>query len=425
MRRSSVAAIAVLMAMLPAVASAAPGEPDASFGHDGKQTVFAGGAVATAVAIDHHDRIVIAGYTSTAHPDVALARLTPSGRLDATFGDGGKVVTDLGADDYAFDMAIGSDGGIVVVGERSTPSTDRVFVQRYAPNGTLDLGFGDGGMTVLGFGRRFQTANAVALTPAGRIVIAGSTSNGITSRSAVARFLRDGRLDDTFGDDGRVTTDVSPSGEQLTDVTVQPDGRIVAVGWAEGSLVPSFSAVRYLADGRLDDGFDFDGVARMDVSVGSDKGLGVALQPDGSLVIVGSAAANGRDEWGLVRVGPHGHLDDTFGDGGSLVTRFGPGFDEAAAVSVQRNGRLVVAGSIRNGSDLDMGLLRLKPGGRRDLTFGAGGRVLCDFAGGSDAAWDLTIQTDGKIVVVGEAVIVGVRRFGVARFLSTQRRSPT
>ena len=232
-----------------------------------------------------------------------------------------------------------------------------------------------------GFGRRFQTANAVALTPAGRIVIAGSTSNGITSRSAVARFLRDGRLDDTFGDDGRVTTDVSPSGEQLTErLGEQPDGKIVAVGWAEGSLVPAFLVVRYTGDGRLDDGFDRDGVAKLDVSVGSDKGLGAALQTDGSLVIVDrpplTVEMNGDRS-----VGPHGHLDDTFGHRGLLVTSFGPGYDEAAAVSAQGNGKLVVVGRIRKGAKDDMGLLRLKPGGLHDLTFGAGGRVLCDFAG--------------------------------------------
>lgn len=418
MRRSSVATIVALVTLLPGVASAAPGDLDPFFSHDGKQTAFANGAVATAVAVDRHDRIVLAGYTLTAHPDIALARLTPAGRLDPTFGNRGRVVTDLGADDYAFDLAIGSDGGIVVVGERSTSATDRVFVQRYRPNGSLDPGFADGGTAVTGFGRRLQTASAVVITPAGRIVIAGSTSNGITSRSAIARFLRDGRLDDTFGDDGRVTTDVSPSGEQLTDVLLQPDGKIVAVGWAEGSLVPAFSAVRYMGDGRLDDGFDWDGVARMDVSVGSDKGLGAALQPDGSLVIVGSASAGNRDEWGIVRVGPHGHLDDTFGHRGLLVTGFGPGYDEAAAVAVVGNGKLVVAGRIRNGAKDDMALLRFKPGGKHDLTFGAGGRVLCDFAGGSDAARDLITQVNGKILVVGEAVIDGVRRFGLARYLS-------
>ena len=70
----------------------------------------------------------------------------------------------------------------------------------------------------------------------------------------------------------------------------------------------------------------------------------VALQADGKLVLVGGVSAGGRDEWGVIRLGPHGRLDPTFGDRGTLVTGFGPGFDEANAVAVQSNGKLLVAG---------------------------------------------------------------------------------
>ena len=421
MRRATVAVAAVVivagLGFTPAFA--APGELDPYFSHDGIQTAFPNGAVADAVAIDHHDRIVVAGYTLADHPDIALARFTPSGRLDPTFGEGGKVITDLGANDYAFDLAIQDDGGIVVVGERQAASTDRMVVQRYRPNGTLDPDFGDGGTVLTGFGRRFQSANAVAIAPAGRIVVAGSTSNGITSRSAVARYLTDGRLDRSFGDDGRVTTDVSSSGEQLTDVAVQPDGRIVAAGWAELSLVPAFDAVRYATDGSLDPSFHGDGVVRVDVSPGADKAFGLALQPDGKIVLVGATAAGGRNEWGLVRLGPRGRLDPTFGVGGRVVTSFGPGYDEADAVAVQANGKLVVAGRIRSDTQDDIGVMRFKPGGGHDRTFGAGGRVLTDVAGRSDAARDVVIESNGKIVVVGEAAIDRIRRFVVARYRVT------
>lgn len=399
------------------VARADPGQLDTFFSHDGIQTAFPNGGVAYAVAIDHHDRIVVAGSTLGAHPDVAIARFTPGGRLDPTFGAGGKVVTDLGANDYAFDVAIQDDGGIVVVGERGTAAADRFFVQRYRPNGTLDPGFANGGTALTGFGRRFQSASAVAITPKGAIVVAGSTSNGITSRSAVARYLPDGRLDRGFGRDGRVTTEVSPSGEQLTDIAVQPDGRMVAAGWAEVSLVPVFSAVRYTKDGRLDPTFDGDGIARVDVEPGADRARAMALQDDGKLVLAGGVSASGRDEWGLIRLGPRGHLDPTFGTHGRLVTDFGPGFDEAYAVAVQANGRLLVAGRIRETSKDDIGVLRLKPGGGHDRTFGAGGRVLTDVAGGSDAARDLTIASNGKIVVTGEATVDGIRRLVLVRYL--------
>jgi uncharacterized delta-60 repeat protein len=409
----------LVVALIRPVARADPGQLDTFFSHDGIQTAFPNGAVAYAVAIDHHDRIVVAGSTLDPHPDIALARFTPGGRLDPTFGSGGKVVADLGANDYAFDVAIQDDGGIVVVGEREAPASDRFVVQRYRPNGTLDPGFANAGTALTGFGRRFQSANAVAITPGGRIVVAGSTSNGITSRSVVARYLGDGRLDRSFGGDGRVTTDVSPSAEQFTDLVIQPDGRIVAAGWAEVSLVPVFTAVRYTSDGRLDRSFDGDGISRVDVSTGADRANAIAETNDGRLVLAGAASAGGRAEWGVIRLGPRGHLDPTFADRGRLVTDFGPAFDEANAVAVQDNGKMLLAGRIREGTKDDIGVLRLKPGGGHDRTFAAGGRALTDVAGGSDAARDLTIASNGKIVVVGEATIDRVRRSVVVRYLSS------
>jgi uncharacterized delta-60 repeat protein len=418
-RRFTLIAVAAIIALTAPPAQAHPGTLDTFFSHDGIQTAFASGAVGYALAIDHHDRIVVAGSTLAAHPDIALARFTPGGRLDPTFGHGGKVVTDLGANDYAFDVAIEDDGGIVVVGERRAPASDRFVVQRYRPNGTLDPGFANAGTALTGFGRRSQGAGAVAIAPGGRIVVVGSTSNGITSRSAVARYLIDGQLDRSFDGDGRVTLDVSSSAEQLTDVTIQADGRIVAVGWAEVSLVPVFCAVRLTTDGRLDPGFAGDGIARVDIAQGADRARAVARQTDDKLVVVGGVSDSGRDEWGVIRLGPHGRLDPTFGDHGKLVTDFGPGFDEASAVAVQDNGKLLVAGRIREDDRAkdDIGLLRLKPGGGHDRTFAAGGRARTDVAGGSDAARDLTIASNGKIVMTGEATVEKIRRLVVARYL--------
>ena len=417
MRRTALIAVTLVLALIAPPARANPGQLDPFFSHDGIQTAFANGAVAYAVALDHHDRIVAAGSTLGAHPDIALARFTPGGRLDPTFGQGGKVITDLGANDYAFDVAIQDDGGIVVVGERDAAASDRFVVQRYRPNGTLDPGFANAGTALTGFGRRFQSANAVVITPGGRIIVAGSTSNGITSRSAVARYMPDGRLDRDFGGDGRVTTDVSPSGEQFTDLAIQPDGRIVAAGWAEVSLVPVFSAVRYTTDGRLDPTFDGDGISRVDVAPGADRANALALQSDGKLVLAGGVSAGGREEWGLIRLGPRGRLDPTFATKGRLVTDFGPGFDEANAVAVQDDGKILVAGRIHEGNKDDIGVLRLKPSGGHDRTFAAGGRTLTDIAGGSDAARDVAIAPNGKIVVTGETTVQRIRRFVVARYL--------
>ena len=237
----------------------------------------------------------------------------------------------------------------------------------------------------------------------------------------MARYLTDGRLDRAFGGDGRVTTDVSPSGEQFTDVA-RAARRADRRGGVGGGVAGAGVRRGAIHDGRP---------ARPDVRrrrhrrastspPGADRARAIARQrATGSSCSPAASSASGRDEWGLIRLGPRGHLDPTFADHGRLVTDFGPGFDEAQGVAVQANGKLLVAGRIREGTKDDIGVLRLKPGGGHDRTFGAGGRALTDVAGGSDAARDLTIASNGKIVVAGEATVDRIRRFVVVRYLAS------
>jgi uncharacterized delta-60 repeat protein len=170
----------------------------------------------------------------------------------------------------------------------------------------------------------------------------------------------------------------------------------------------------------VDPSFNEDGTVRFSVSDGADRAAALALEPDGGVVLAGYAAAGGQDEWGVSRLGPHGHLDPSFGDRGVMVTSFGGGFDEASGVAVQPNGKIVVVGRVHTSeSATDIGVLRLKPTGGRDRTFGHGGRVLTDVGGASNEAHALVIQKDEDIVVAGDAIVNGTRRFVAARYLST------
>jgi uncharacterized delta-60 repeat protein len=410
-----------LFVALPCPATAAPGDADSFFGGDGRQTAFPAGASGYAVAIDHHGRIVVAGYTLKGEPDIALARFTPGGRLDPTFDGDGKVLTDLGGNDYAFDLAIDPDGMIVVAGERDA-SRDTFAVVRYRPNGSLDPTFGNGGVVLTSFGRRFQSANAVALGRGGAIVVAGATSNGSTSRSAMARYRTDGRLDRTFGRNGKVTTDLSPSDERFEDVAVLSDGRVLAAGYAEVGLIPAFSVARFLPEGRLDRDFGrgSGGFTTMSVSPGSDIAHALVVQPDGRIVLAGYAAAAGADEWGLARLGPKGRLDAEFGGGDGIAnTSFGAGYDYAFGLAIQANGKLVVAGRAHGeGGRDDMAVVRLKPRGGIDHSFGEDGLASIDFFGAADLGRDVIIQENGKVVIAGECIANGKRRMAVARIRS-------
>jgi uncharacterized delta-60 repeat protein len=422
MRSSRLCALAVACALIatavPAFA-AAPGSLDPTFGNGGKATALSKGGVGYAVAVDARGRVVVAGYTLSTQPDFAVARFLSNGTLDTSFGDMGRAVTDLGGADYAYDMALQPDGKIVLAGQRTLNGQSKIALVRYTANGRLDANFGGGdGITLTGFGKAQQAANAVIVTPDGKIVVAGYTSGGTNARSAIVRYTSVGGLDHSFSGDGRVSFDLSASDEQFQDLAMRQGG-YVAAGYAEVNLVPAFDAARITPSGRLDTNFSKNGYVTTDVSNGPDQGYALLLQPDGKIVVTGHAGNNGRDDWGTVRYLPGGGIDKTWGAGGRVVTSFGGGFDSAYGAGLQQNGRIVVAGRVsRPGGSSDFGLVRYMSNGTLNLKFGADGKVFTDFGGGADGAQDVIIRdANGKILAAGDATKSDVRHLAVARYV--------
>ncbi|MFJ3877761.1 calcium-binding protein [Streptomyces sp. NPDC090077] len=214
-----------------------------------------------------------------------------------------------------------------------------------------------------------------------------------------------GDLDPLFGGgDGIVVTDLSYY-EDVQDMVLQPDGRIITVGGvtpAEGGEDGSdFSLLRYTADGSPDPSFGTGGVVRTHLSP-DDAGHAVALQSDGRIVVAGiSTAEEDGVSWGrftVLRYLADGTPDTSFGDGGRVFPDFGRG-TAARAVRVLADDRILVAGAARG----DFALARLLPGGAPDAAFGDGdGLVTTAFAGGGASVQDLALASDGRIVAVGQ-----------------------
>jgi uncharacterized delta-60 repeat protein len=424
MRRRRFAAVSIVPALVLVAALSVPAHADAGklddfFSGDGKATAFANGANGYAVVVDAKGLIVVAGSTQGAHPDFAVARFLPNGTPDKEFSKDGRVTTDLGGADYGFDLAVQDDGKIVVAGERDEKPSTSFAIVRYMPKGGLDKDFGGGdGIVLTDFGKRFQGANAVVVYPNGNIAAGGFVSNGSTGRWAIARYGPRGVLDKTWGKDGRVTVDLSPSDESIRDLLLAPGGKLIGVGYAEAGMIPQFAVARFRPKGTLDPDFGDKGKKLTDVSKGSDIGYGGALQPDGKIVVVGYANNGGKADWGLVRYGPKGHLDKDFGGDGKVVTKMTNGYEFAAAVAIQADGRLVVAGrATQKGTSDNFGVFRYKPGGALDPSWSGNGKVFTDFGSGNDTARDVAIQENGKIVVAGDGQIDGTHRMAVARYL--------
>lgn len=237
------------------------GRPDPRFGEGGSLLVGdpRRRIVCTDLALRDDGDIVIAGYGSA---DFIALRYRADGAPDASFGDAGIArasFVDLGfPESAAFDMAVQDDGKIVIAGraidQRPWPMRSRFALVRYGQDGRLDAGFGDGGRVLTSFAdfSRFDAeGSTVAIQPDGRIVVAGGLAGEYAV--AMARYLPDGRLDPSFGQGGRLASydDLNRGGAQLT---VQADGRLLMTRGLLG-VEHDTTVVRYLADGRIDPSF--------------------------------------------------------------------------------------------------------------------------------------------------------------------------
>ena len=157
-------------------------------------------------------KIVVVGLVVTdglAGEDFALARYNADGSPDASFGNGGRVTTDIGGTDEARAIALQADGRLIVGGlsiSRTSPPSSDFALARYNTDGVLDVTFGDEGKVITRFGGPGEGVSAMAVRPDGRIIAVGTASTGSTEAFALARYDVDGTLDGTFGAGGTATS---------------------------------------------------------------------------------------------------------------------------------------------------------------------------------------------------------------------------
>jgi uncharacterized delta-60 repeat protein len=405
--------LAFVIALLLAVSVAAGGghgSLDRSFGRGGKVTtaMSPGGAGVFAVAIQSGGKLVAAGSSGQEPNNVwALARYLANGRLDPSFGTGGKVTTQFGQTVFA--LAIQEDGKIVAGG---TGGASRYVLARYSPNGTLDRSFGTGG-TVTTFS---PGVDALAIQKDGKIVAAGGGDKASNQVFALARYNPNGTLDRSFGTGGKVTTAIGTDAVPL-DLVIQPDGKLVAAGWGGDLSQVGFALARYRADGTLDPSFGRGG--KVTTAFGSlAEGHALVIQPDGKIVAAGEKGA-APSTFALARYNPNGTLDRSFGRGGKVTTTIASDRGVSDLV-IQPDGKLVAAGSrVEAGSiNYDTGpvLVRYNPNGTLDRSFGTGGTVTT-IGPVPTAAVALAIQKDGKLVAGGDSTIRSHPVFALWRYL--------
>jgi uncharacterized delta-60 repeat protein len=323
---------------------------------DGTNKVLAAGTVVSTVS---HQNVI--------NNDFGLARYTASGALDPTFGTKGKVITDLGGNgDWVRGMAVDGSGRILVAGVSDASGVNTAVLVRYTANG-LDTTFGNGGKLVTNI-QLINGGDGVALQADGKIVLAGNKIDSATHsyEFCVARFNANGTADTTFGTGGQVATHVG--GDDWTGgVTIDSSGRILIAGYDEGDFTNGYYLLRYTPNGALDAGFGSVGVATLANPAGwrivsGYMVVGVAVQANGQIVVGGNLGdvQQGQEYVTAVRANPDGTLDTGYGDGGWASTVVGT-TGEALAMTLQPDGRLVLAGYTHpttNSRPVDVTLVR-------------------------------------------------------------------
>ena len=376
------------------------------------------------VTVQSDGKIVVAGTSNSGgNYDFAVVRYHANGTLDTSFNGTGTLLTNIGgvSIDQGNSVTVQADGKIVVAGYSTSGGSNNFAVVRYNANGSLDTGFNGTGtlVTDIGIGSN-DGGNSVTVQPDGKIVVAGYSTSGGSNNFAVVRYTANGSLDTSFNGTGNRVTDIgSGSNDWGSSVTVQADGKIVVAGTSNSGGNYDFAVVRYNVDGSLDPGFNGTGTRVTDIGSGSnDWGNSVTVQADGKIVVAGDSSSDGTSTFAVVRYNADGTLDTGFNGTGTLVTGIGNSiWEEGSSVTVQADGKIVVAGYTLSDGSENFAVVRYNANGSLDTSFNGTGKLVTDIGSGSaDRGRSVTVQADGKIVVAGYSDSGGSNDFAVVRY---------
>jgi len=319
------------------------------------------------------------------------------GQLDTTFAGDGVKRLDFGRTDYALSAFVDDRGALTIGGAASLPLPDRVAAARLRPNGRIDTTFGDDGKTTIRPGADGTYVAAWASDSFGRLLVLGGreTSQFANNAFYLMRLTRNGRLDMRFGDDGLVNGRLGSGFNEMQDVLALPTGRILILGSVDGSSIVK----AYSAHGAHDRAFGTNG----EIRIAGLRAAALLYQPSGRILIVGARTQRRLTVDGLT---PSGQTDEAFGVNGratvSISGSTGSVFVPPGAAALSANGEIVVGAELESNFELDTIVATFKPDGRVNRAFGDGKGWRRFNLGAADGPNAIVPLQDGRLVVVGD-----------------------
>ncbi len=349
------------------------GSFDTTFGINGRINVHPGSFCSLGdIALQPDGKIIVGGNVSDTTTNnrggFLLIRYLPNGTLDSTFGNNGMVKT-YPQTYYSLSLTciiIKPDGKIVAGGSISSIAfTEDPFVEQYLPNGQPDNSFNSNAFYIsLPYGNAKSVSNMVA-TADGKIIASIEAKMVPANNSSdflIAKLLANGSNDSSFGKNGINYTDFNNSGDMSYGITMLPDSSLVLSGSYMQSGFYHFALVKYTPNGKVDSSFGTNGRVTTRLSGKSSAVNKIITDPSGKLIVCGYAYSglwsDNAYDFALAVYNSNGSLDSTFGRNGMLTTDFANGKDNANALSLQADGKIVLAGDSYNGHVTSIALAR-------------------------------------------------------------------
>jgi len=385
--------------------SQTPGTLDFSFGNNGTSLIDFGGSSNHCLSSDIQpdQKIVMTGYTYNGSKDMSFARLNTDGTLDPGFGSGGIITHVFGAtDEQMNDVLVQPDGFISGGGYTFDGEESAMIVVRLTPFGLFDNTFSSDGMVSVDFGFIEDSwGEAIALQDDGKIIVAGHLRDLVFDlQCGIARLNPDGSLDNSFGTNGVVIKGFQSMDNYINNVAMQDD-KIVVGGMSYDGDDFFITIARFTTEGIADPGFGVNGYIstpfNIDPWVFTAMG---AMCVDAENRILFGVSSEDADEgdFAIYRYLPDGENDMSFGIDGELIIEL-PGSNSIRAISTQYDNKILATGWSDTGGTP---IVRLLENGDLDPDFGTNGTGVV-FNGTIFPASSLNIQDDGLIICTGDA----------------------
>jgi uncharacterized delta-60 repeat protein len=373
------------------------------------------------LAIQPDGKILLGGSCQgVSNTDFCIARFNSDGTLDTSFGTGGKIIQPIGTwVDEGYSLAIQPDGKILLGGYCYNLYGSRNYdfcIARFNSNGTLDTTFGTCGKVIQSISSSYDKGYSLAIQPDGKILLGGYCRGVSNIDFCIARFNSNGTLDNSFGTNGKVIQSIGSANDSGRSLTIQSDGKILLGGDCSNGSNIDFCIARFETNGTLDNSFGSSGKVIQPIGSSLDYGYSLAIQPDGK-ILLGGACSNGRNrDFCIARFNSDGTLDTSFGTNGKVIQNIGSADDYGNSLAIQPDGKILLGGYCKNGSNDDFCIARFNSDGTLDTTFGSYGKIIQPIGSDNDEGYSLAIQPNGKILLGGHCSNGSNLDFCIARF---------